>query len=291
MQILSINNNFQNKHYLSQNNQLKQSNNFPQNKNSIGVLNALSFMGNDRITEKELCQLKLKNAIDNQNDFRFGKNEMREIYKELAQFKTKVKKSLVLDRLLKVGLGDYYQYANPNDSLLSAEEIKTYLKILSSAEPVEQAAIIDVIEQNKTQLAEKDIDSTVFYHLENNPNMIKTMGKVKKFLLKEYPKFSSEKHKDILLLTFDILACQKNDEYQPYLQDMYKTIVKKLAEDENSSYYAIELAIESCTEKEFKKIFPLINNQNEHEILKISETYYETKRKKYVDDFIKKYSN
>lgn len=290
MQISAIDNNFLNFYSSTKNQKAKQTNNLSQNKNSIGMLNALSFKGNDQIPESQLCMLKIRQAINNSGTMRFGLNDTFDIYKTLGKFKTNVKKSLVLDRLLKVGLGNKNNCIDFNDTLLTTEEILTYLRILSGARPIEQGAIADVIEHNKTQLYEKDIDSVVFENLENNPNLIETMGKMKKFLLKEYPDITSAKLKDILSYSFDILSCQKNDEYQPYLQDMYKTIAEKLVKDKNIPLYSIELAIESCTEDEFKKIFPLINEDNAQEIYKISETYYETKRKKYVNDFIKKYS-
>ena len=277
---LNVRNNFIQKQNATETNQQSLTSN-PQN-----VLNALSFMGNDRIPEKDLCMMQLRKAKDNEGNIRFSPKEAVDLYKELGRYETKAKKSVVLNKLLNIGKGQ-----ENNRYILSFNDIANFFAVTSGAKVSEQAAVIDILENDKMVLQENNFDDVLFIHLENNPKLLKTAGKIRTYIKETYKGLSSDEQKGILSLSLGILSCSdKNGAYYPYLADMYKDIARKMVICSGVTA-TIDNIIRNTTQEEFTKILPILTEDNQFELADGLLSALKSKRQRALDKFFAKYSN
>jgi len=211
------------------------------------VINNLSFLGNYSVPNAS-CSQKLRAAKKVDGNIRFSAQEVDNLQKEIKRFQFEGSKSEILDKLLTIGK----QYKN-NQKLLTETDIVNYLSVMSKRSEYEHSTIMDIIEYEKTYENENNLYSTIFFHLTNCPELIKTLADTKKHISENY-KYLPEAHKkEILVQIFSFASYKRNGEYQPHLLNLYQKVVEKLAADDTPLGY-IEAVAEYSTEEHVQDV-------------------------------------
>jgi len=227
------------------NTKLSQQNNLNQYNNLKSINDTVSFNG-EKISEQDKCRQLLAKS---------GMNPYPRmlVEKELNSFKTELKKSEVLKDLLNIG--------NDKGTKLKATDMINYFTVLSGAPKNSQHAVIDLLKVEKEELASltsSELDNAIFLPLENNENIMQTIGKI----YSKYEKLPQTKRMHIISSTFEILnsAAEQGKDFCP----LAKKIANKCASmpDDIGVYAILADSIPYCDNKKFEKLISKLDEKS-----------------------------
>lgn len=215
------------------------------------------------------------------NHSRFSGDERITLGRELKKFNSIVPTTKILNRLLNM------EYSDGNK--LTVADIASYFSVMNGGTKTQINATLELMEHYLKERYAKnsaELDDIMFLPLENNPDLIKHLGK-SAVTLKELP---AEDRAALMHYTLDIVE-DSDYKYNSY----FPQIIKTIAQDKSGFAYRILLdaaaKVKSVDEEGFKNLLksftPEKFNQINSEVLSLGSS---TAEQGYIDEYINSFT-